>query len=385
MVETAFCEKLDFHRSGDLGYTVFRIPGLITTKKGTVIAWYDARKGRGGDWDPIDILMKRSFDNGVTWEDARVLMGYERYSAEQPINNLVLFADNVTGEVHCLYCTNYERLYYMKSSDEGNSFSEPEDITAVMESYRDRYAWRVIAPGPGHGLQLSGGRLVIPVWMSTGEGTEFGSGRKGHRPSDVVSIYSDDHGKTWQPGEFVVRSSPEALHPNETVAVELSDGRVLFNIRTETDGHRRLIAVSPDGAGGWSQPYFDEALPDPICFGSIIRLPEQPGLPKAPILFANLSDLSGEGRTREMVPGVFVTSYIRQGLTVKASVDDGRTWSRVQSLEPGPAQYSDLAVAADGTILCLYERGAKTEQEDGRRLTLARFNWAWVAEGGSPL
>ncbi|WP_165452255.1 sialidase family protein [Paenibacillus thalictri] len=380
MEQSAFCEKQDFEKSGDRGYWVFRIPGLITTKKGTVIAWYDARMGKGSDWDPIDIVIKRSFDNGVTWEEPRVLVGYEQYSAAEPVNNLVLFADLVTGDVHCLYCTNYERLYYMKSDDEGASFSEPTDITSVMETYRDRYAWQVIAPGPGHGIQLTGGRLVIPVWMSEGTGEEFGNGKKGHRPSDVVSIYSDDHGQTWRPGEFVVRTSDAILHPNETVPVELSDGTVLFNVRTESDTYRRLIVTSPDGAGTWSQPYFDEALPDPICFGSIIKLPEQQGYPVAPILFANLSDLTGPQRTTKVSDTLIVRPYARQGLTIKASVDDCRTWMACKSLESGPAQYSDLAVAADGTILCLYERGAKTEQADERYLTLARFNWAWVVE-----
>jgi sialidase-1 len=381
MLKTAFCEKQDFERSGDRGYTVFRIPGLITTKKGTVIAWYDARKGRGSDWDPIDIVMKRSFDNGVTWEEARVLVGYERYSKEEPINNLVLFADLATGSVHCLYCTNYERLYVMKSDDEGETFSEPVDITYVMDTYKNRYAWQVIAPGPGHGIQLTGGRLVIPVWMSTGVGAEFGDPKKkGHRPSDVVSIYSDDHGVTWEPGDFVVRSSNTYLHPNETVPVELSDGRVLFNVRTETDTYRRLIVTGADGASNWSQPYFDEALPDPICFGSIIKLPEKHGHPVAPILFANLSDLTGPTRTTKVSDQLTVHPYARKGLTIKASVDDCRTWIAAKSLEPGPAQYSDLTVAPDGTILCLYERGAKSEQSDERCMTLARFNWAWVIQ-----
>lgn len=380
MVQKAFCEKQDFETAGDRGYAVFRIPGLITTKRGTVIAWYDARKGRGSDWDPIDIVMRRSFDHGVTWEEPQILVGYERYSVKEPINNLVLFADMETGDVHGLYCTNYERLYYMKSDDEGASFGEPVEITSVMETYRSEYDWQVIAPGPGHGIQLTSGRLVIPVWMSLGTGEEFGNGKKGHRPSDVVSIYSDDHGKTWQPGQFVVRSSDAVLHPNETVPVQLSDGSVLFNVRTESDTFRRLIATSPDGATEWSQPYYDEALPDPICFGSIIKLPEQQGLEAAPILFANLSDLTGPQRTTKVSEQLTVHPYARRGLTIKASVDDCQTWTSCKSLEPGPAQYSDLAVAADGTILCLYERGAKTEQTDERKMTLARFNWAWVIE-----
>lgn len=377
--EAPFCEKMTFHRSGDGGYAVFRVPGLITTRRGTVLAWYDARKGTGRDYDPIDIMLKRSFDHGKTWEEARVLMGHERYRADRPINNLVLFADQVTGDVHGLFCTNYERLFYFRSTDEGETFSEPVDITHVAETYRDRYDWKVIAPGPGHGIQLSSGRLVIPMWMSTGESGEFGPGYNGHRPSDLVSLYSDDHGRTWHPGPFVARTCDKWLHPNETTAVELSDGRVLFNIRSESR-NLRLIATSRDGASDWSEPEFDPALPDPICFGSLIRLRDKHGYDKAPILFSNLSDLSGEKREEEPFPDVRITRYERRGLTIKASVDDCRTWPLVKTLEAGAAQYSDLTVAHDGSILCLYEQGAKSSSGDERALVLARFNWAWIIE-----
>ncbi len=341
------------------------------------MAWYDARKGRGGDWDPIDILMRRSLDNGATWEEARLLVGHNQFGVMQPINNLILISDAHTGEIHVLFCVNYETLYYMKSADEGLTFTEAVNITTVMEGFRSEYDWRVIATGPGHGLQHSNGRLIVPVWMSTGEGQEFQDPtKKGHRPSDLSVIYSDDHGQTWERGDFVARTRDGYLHPNETVAVELSDGRVLFNIRTEQDTYRRLISISPDGARDWGTPYYDEALEEPICFGSILRLPPGETGGTQPILFVNPSDLSRPASVWKISDRLSVQTYQRRGLTLKVSFDDCRTWTVRKTIWLEGAQYSDLTLASDGSILCLYERGDAT----GWYLTLARFNREWMLE-----
>jgi len=108
--------------------------------------------------------------------------------------------------------------------------------------------------------RLRSGRLIAPLWMSTGEGEEFGSGKLGHRPSVSSLIYSDDHGESWHCGDLVARTTDALRYPSETAAVELSDGRVLFNMRTESDPHRRLVSISPDGVTAWSEPAFDDAL-----------------------------------------------------------------------------------------------------------------------------
>src|SRR5690606_14624885 len=102
----------------------------------------------------------------------------------------VMSSNHGHGTIHALFCHNYERVFAMQSSDNGLTFSEPVEITTSLEPFRERYAWRVIATGPGHGIQLENGRMVVPVWMSTGEGTEFGAGKLGHRPSEVACIYS---------------------------------------------------------------------------------------------------------------------------------------------------------------------------------------------------
>ncbi|MEM7017809.1 MAG: sialidase family protein [Pseudomonadota bacterium] len=377
-----FCEKQDLFEARTQGYYVYRIPGLLVTKNGIVIAHCEARKGKGGDWDPIDICMRRSLDGGVTWGEMYIAMDHRQFDSDKPVNNFTCFADQITGDVHVLFCHDYARVYYMRSQDDGLTFSAPRDVTVTFESFRNEYPWRVIAVGPGHSIQLKSGRLIAAAWMSDGSSTEFGSDKRGHRPSEVAAVFSDDHGETWQTGEFVVRNEARFRHPNETCAVELSDGRVLFNSRTESHTHRRLISISPNGATDWSEPQFDDELVEPICFGSIIGF-------DGGIVFANPSALERTmpGGPAEWGIGPDETSRIfdRKQLTVRLSEDDCQTWPTSQILEAGPAGYSDLAVLPDGTLLCLYECDIVKRMFDDRYLRLARFNMDWIRTGNEQL
>lgn len=377
---TGLCEKQELFEARTAGYHVYRIPGLLVTKSGVVVAHCEARKGTGDDWDPIDICMRRSTDGGRSWDERYVVMDHTRFDPDKPINNFSCFADLETGDVHVLFCSNYERVYYVRSDDDCLSFSEPRDVTPTFEAFRSDYPWRVIAVGPGHSIQLKSGRLVAAVWMSDGSGGEFGPGKLGHRPSEVAVVYSDDHGESWNAGDFVVRNEERFRNPNETCAVQLSDGRVLFNIRTESDTHRRLISISPDGATGWSPPEFDDRLVEPICCGSIIGF--DAGDARRKIVFANPDALE---RTMEGGPGSFGFGpelrgipFDRKNLTVRLSEDDCRTWSASRMLEDGPSGYSDLAVLSDGTLLCLYECGIVSRMFDDKYLRLARFNTEWI-------
>ena len=260
--------------------------------------------------------------------------------------------DRQSGAVHFLYCIEYNRCFYMKSDDGGRTFSEPAEITDAFEAFRPEYDWRVLATGPGHGIQLRSGRLVVPIWLSTGNGGHA------HRPSAVSTIYSDDHGQTWHRGEIVV-AHPELTNPSETAAVELSNGRVMLNIRHESEPHLRAVATSPDGAADWSPIRLDEALPEPVCMGTLCGFPEPAAGGEDLILFANPHNPDGRQR---------------RNVTVKLSRDGGRTWPVVRSIEPGTSGYSDLAVDPDGTIYCFYESGSVSAgATNPAALTLARF------------
>ncbi len=257
--------KTDLFQAGKDGYVTYRIPGIVVTKRGVVLAYCAARKSGIGDWDVINIAMRRSTDGGKTWLPRKILVDLGKATADNP----TAIVDRQTSAVHFLYQVDYARCYYMRSDDDGQTFTRPVDLTPVFEQFRSEYKWNVIAPGPGHGIQLANGRLLVPVWLSTGG--------HAHRPSCVSTIFSDDHGKTWQRGEIVVCSSAATPNPGESVVVQLADGRVMLNIRNESRRFRRLVAFSKDGAAGWTKPVFDEALFEPACFAGILSVPKTAG------------------------------------------------------------------------------------------------------------
>lgn len=363
-------EKTDLFHSGENGVALFRIPGIVVTPKGTVLAYCEARRNARSDWGEIEVHLRRSVDAGKTWSPARQVAHFgERLPGnptkpvggenEQTVNNPVAIVDRETGVIHFLYCINYARCFYMQSADDGLTFSAPVEITKTFEAFRSACDWKVLATGPGHGIQLKNGRLLVPVWLAYGK-------EGAHAPSMSGTIFSDDHGKTWQAGAVALPNTEEWKNPNETAAVELSDGRVMLNARTMASSNRRLITISPDGAGNWSTPSFDPALLDPKCMGSLIRVP---GVnPKGRLLFCNPHNLKRDANGQEM-PGAHGE---RKNLTVKISMDDGRTWQSAKTVEEGTGAYSDLALLPDGTTLCFYER------KDA--LTVARLTPEWLEQ-----
>jgi sialidase-1 len=207
------------------------------------------------------------------------------------------------------------------------------------------------------------------VWLSTG------TGGNAHRPSVTATIFSDDAGKTWHAGEIAVPCTDEWINPNETVAIELADGRVMLNVRSESKAHRRLVTTSKDGATGWSTPKFDDALLEPICMAGIVRysLPREGD--KKRILFSNPHNLERADGKAE--PG---KNRDRKNVSVKLSYDEAQTWPVNKTVEPGASMYSDIAVTHARTILCFYGRGTKPGFA-GDALTLARFNLEWLTDG----
>ena len=379
----ALFEQVNIFEAETGGYAHYRVPAIAVSPKGTVLAFVEARKNSSGDWGTQDIMMRRSTDSGQTWEEPRVIASVKgdiqqnavafaqnlAKPGEVTYNNIVPIVDRKNGVVHFLFCVEYARAYYMRSDDDAMTFSEPVDITGTFEKFRSEYDWKVLATGPGHGIQLGNGRLVVPVWLSDG------TGGHAHRPSIVSVIYSDDDGKTWERGDVVVRH-PELKNPSETLALQLTDGRVMLNIRNESPEHRRAVSYSEDGATGWTTPVFHDELVEPVCMGSLIRLSAQPGDSRNRVLFANPD--SNEPRDLERPEG----NYKRQNVTVRLSYDEGRTWPVKKSIEPGVSGYSDLATGPDGTIYCIYERGTPTDRGTHvKYVTVARFDVAWLTDG----
>lgn len=355
------------------GYAHYRVPAIVVSPAGTVMVVTEARASERGDWGLQDILMVRSRDGGRSWDEPRKIVALEgepeqneaalaQGLAEPGVttyNNIVPIVDSEENVVHFLFCSAYKRAYYMRSADDGETFSEPVDITETFERFRDEYGWKVIATGPGHGIRHSNGRLIVPVWLSDG------TAGHAHRPSIVSTIYSDDGGATWERGDVVVRH-PDLKNPSETLAVELSDGSVMLNIRHESPNHRRAVTVSPDGAAGWSELRFDEALFEPICMASLLRVGDA-------LVFANPD--SKEPRDPENPDG----NWKRHNMTVRLSEDEGATWPYERVIEPDVSGYSDLAAGPDGTIYLVYEDGTPTDRGTHvKYLTVASFDSDWI-------
>ena len=367
------------------GYHHYRVPSCVATPGGVALVFTEARKNsRAGEqvvhndyWD-IDILLRRSLapgSGGETWQERQLIVDHADFG-DGPIHNFVPIADPTPGAecVHALFGHDYARLFYIRSDDDGATWSKPRDITSVAASIRERgvdpYPWTAFAVGPGHAIcktrEPHRGRLVVPAWMCA---RVKGSGDP-HRPSDLTFVYSDDHGETWHAGPTIVKHQQPASNgvaigtPNETTCVERPDGSIMFNIRNESEPPRRLIATSDDGGLSWSEPRFDEALFDPQCHASLLAVPDKTSGGRAKggeaLLFTH-----PDASTRDL-PGNWGNTYDRKNLTARLSRDGGKTWDILQVIEPGPSGYSDLMLLPDRKVLCVFECGMIDKQSDTR-------------------
>ena len=363
-----FTEKSD-------GFSVYRIPGIVVTAKGTVLVYCEARKLREADRGEIEIHLRRSVDGGKTFSPAMQVahlgtrlprnphipdskIGKDLGGPdEQTVNNPVAIAAR-DGTVHLIYCVEYYRAFHISSSDDGITWTAPKDITSAFDKLKSEIDWQAIATGPGHAIEPESGRLCVPFWMANYE-------KSSKLKKGVATIYSDDRGKTWLAGEMAIRDAGE---PN---IARLQDGGVLLTARNSRPENRRLVSRSPDGATAWSEPKLVEELLEPGCMAGICEHPGTTSLPGPLLLFSNPNTTDHEHSAR-------------RNFTIKLSRDGGKTWPISKLLQPGPSAYSDLAVLPDGTILCFYENGTDTPKIKRKRdwayanLTLARFNLEWL-------
>lgn len=345
-------EQKPFIRRKDLWmpddtYTNHRIPGMLVTDQGTLIVYCEARRD-ASDWALMDILMQRSEDHGVTFSEKTVLAaGTEQYHT---VNNPVMMQDH-NGRIHFLYCEDYTinggRVLRRYSDDDGITWSAPIDITGyAMPEYHNAFAL-----GPGHGITLRDGTLLVPIWMVP---KHYEEPLTRHSPSVISTFYSKDCGLTWNIGD-ILDITPDTICPNETAAAVTSDGRVYLNIRHQAA--HRAKAYSATGYSDWTQYGPDHTLWDPQCFGSVVCYND--GVNPYSLIFVNCNSKTE-----------------RKNITVRISTDDGKTYpySRVIDAERG----GYVEVSADnknGLIYVLYEdRYGITDH-------LVVLNYAWITEG----
>ena len=350
------------------GYQIYRIPGIVVTTHGTILAYATGRRQLSrGDWSDADIVLRRSTDGGRTWGPSHRIAGNGHGTTDNPI----AIVDHQTGAIHFLFQKNYARCYYMRSNDDGKTFSKPVDITYVFDKFRSQYDWHVIAPGVGHAIQLRSGRLLVPIWMSLGKPT--GPHTRAHRPSAIATIYSDDHGRTWKPGQHHPHlkrlKSPTPANPwPSSSPTAASCSMSAMNPRATAASS----SSAPTASSHWSKPRFDPQLFDPICAASIVRYSTHPPARFNRILFSNPDSEAFPGKPPH-------TFRARRNLTIRLSNNDGRTWPVKRVLRPGPSGYSDLAVGPHKTIYSIYEAGKSSKTNlSAARIVVARFKLAWL-------
>jgi sialidase-1 len=313
------------------GYACYRIPSVLQTKGGSLLAFCEARKKSCSDTGNIDLVMRRSEDGGKTW--GPLITVWE--DGDNVCGNPCPVVDQSTGTIHLWLTWNHgkdneghikartskyggRKPYYSASTDDGKTWSKPKDMSAVV----DKPSWGWYATGPGVGIQLSRGpykgRLLIPANHSHGKKTY-----------DAHSLYSDDGGKTWKMGSSV------ATGANESQVVELDDGTVVFNTRMQTNKKgKRGIAYSKDGGATWKGFEHDAQLNDPTCQASIVRFASKGGA----LVFSNPATGG------------------RNGMTVRASLDGGKTWPHQKLIHKGSSAYSSLVVIDNEHVGLLFER-----------------------------
>lgn len=327
---------------GESEYNCFRIPAVVKAKDGSVLAFAEARKNSCSDTGNIDLVMKKSTDNGATWSVLKVIWD----DGNNVCGNPAPVVDQNTGIVHLLLTWNNgddhepeiiagtsketREVYHMQSSDNGDSWAAPKNITKTTK--KENWTW--YATGPVHGIQLEKGekrgRLVIACDHIERDSKKYYS----------HVIYSDDGGKNWKLGG---RTPKDQV--NECTVVELEDGNLLLNMRNyeRKEKQARQTAISSDGGLTWQDQKIDTALPEPRCQGAILDV-ERDG--KQVLLFTNPAH-----------------EKKRENMTVSISRDQGKSWSEKLVLYKSHTAYSDLVELNNHKILVLFEAGKKSPYE----------------------
>ncbi len=329
--------------SGDDGVYAYRIPGLTTTKDGSLIAVYDVRNNTAYDLqEDVDVGMSRSTDGGRTWEPMKIIMDMGEWGglpqSQNGIGDPCILTDEITGRVWCAGLWTHGmgnsrawqtsgqgtapedetgQVMLVYSDNDGKTWSEPVNITAQIKDT----SWRLILQGPGKGITMEDGTLVFPIQYVDSSSVPYAS-----------VICSKDRGQSWYIG------APVKSNTTESQAIEYPCGTIMLNIR-DNRGGCRAVYTSSDLGGTWSEHVSSRsALPEPVCMASLIKTTYKG---KPVLLFCNPNSLKS-----------------RKNITIKASMDGGVTWPVENQvlLDDEPSWgYSCLTMVCDDTVGILYE------------------------------
>jgi sialidase-1 len=339
------------HRQGEADTHTFRIPAIARTANGTLLAVYDMRyRNRADLQGHMDIGLSRSTDGGKTWERPRPIMDMGEFGGlpedQNGCSDPNILVDQKTGRIHVFALWTHGKpgthqwrgngsepghdiarstqFMAVRSTDDGNSWSKPENLTAQLKDPE----WYLFAPAPGNGITMSDGTLVVPTQGRDENGTAF---------SNIM--WSGDRGTTW------TVSNAARGDTTECAVAELSDGSLMLNMRDNrnridrSDTNGRAVSVTRDMGRNWAKhPSDHSALPEPVCMASLIAHRLADG--RRVLFFSNPNS-----KTK------------RENMTVRASLDDGKTWlsNRQISLDKKGGAYSSLVMVDEETLGILYE------------------------------
>ncbi|HNR07227.1 MAG TPA: sialidase family protein [Saprospiraceae bacterium] len=346
--------------SGQDGHRSYRIPAILSLPDGQLLAFCEGRVSGSGDFGDINIVMKRSPDQGKTWSAMQTVVNYDSLQAGNPAPVVDLLDPvNPGGRLFLFYNTgnNHENeirkgnglreVWYITSTDGGQTWSQPINITAqvhrpikseVNSEYRFKEDWRSYANTPGHAIQIGSGKYRGRMYIAANHSQ--GDPKPHFEDYFAHGYYSDDHGKS-----FVLSESIPIPGSNEATAAELSGDGLLMNIRNQKgDVKARIVARSRDGGSTWDTVYFDANLPDPVNEGALLNLGKTGKRHR--LAFSNAAD-----------------TLHRNRLTLRISRDEGKSWYKnilVDAVSGEQARdhtaYSDLVKLDRKTVGILYER-----------------------------
>lgn len=338
-------EGTDVFTAGEAGIHTYRIPALLMTRKGTILAFAEARHNSKSDTGDIDLVVKRSTDGGkswseslTVWDDSGNVCGNPCPVVDRRTGRIVLLmtwnnGEDIEKQIKNRTSIDTRRVFCTYSDDDGLSWSKPKEITRRTKDKE----WTWYATGPCHALQTTTGRIVIPCNHGL-----FIDGEPSGYSSHV--IYSDNGGKRWKMGGDIGSG-------NESTIAECSDGSLLINLRDsykanpEENKNVRLAARSFDGGKTFTEAWYEYQLIEPRCQGSLINAALE-SAPSSLLLFSN-------PRCKNK----------RSNMTVMKSADNGETWEEAMVVDEGLAAYSDLVILENGDAGILYETGEKSAYE----------------------
>lgn len=354
--------------SGTEGHKSYRIPAIISLPNGDLLAFAEGRVKGAGDFGDINIVMKRSSDKGKTWSALQYVAEFDTLQCGNPAP-VVDITDPLypQGRIFLFYNTGtnhegevrkgrgYKQSWYKTSTDGGNTWSQPVDITLqthrpnqpqINPAYNFSEDWRTLANTPGHAMQFQTGKYKGRIYVAANHSA--GGPQKEAMDYKSHGFYTDDHGKTFHLSEAV--NIPGS---NESTAAPLSNGRLMMNSRNQRGNIKaRIVSISNDGGQTWDTTYFDKNLPDPVNEGSLLTIGVKNG--KAILAFSNAADTAR-----------------RDNLTLRISFDEGITWKEnilidknslpYENKNKDYTAYSDLVKIDTKTIGVFYERANYAE------------------------